>query len=100
AATLEEMLAETELRAVRGHKSVEVRLTWANKGEAADRLLSDTTPQPGFVLAVGDDRTDEDVFERLPADAWTVHVGDGPSKARFNLPDPEGVHRLLTSLTV
>ena len=31
-ATLDEMLADTELRAIRGHKTVEVRLVWANKG--------------------------------------------------------------------
>jgi trehalose-6-phosphatase len=31
-ATLDEMLAETELRAIRGNKTVEVRFAWANKG--------------------------------------------------------------------
>ena len=42
--TLDEMLAETELRAVRGQKSVEVKLAWANKGEAAVRLCA-LTPE-------------------------------------------------------
>ena len=36
---LEAMLAETELRAFRGEKIVEVKPVWANKGEALERLL-------------------------------------------------------------
>jgi trehalose 6-phosphate synthase/phosphatase len=93
-AMLEELLAETELRAVRGAKSVEVRLTWANKGEVAAHLEG-LEPPPSFRLAVGDDQTDEDLFERLPPDAWTVHVGEGPSSARFRLPDVRAVRRFL-----
>ncbi|MCL4403093.1 MAG: bifunctional alpha,alpha-trehalose-phosphate synthase (UDP-forming)/trehalose-phosphatase [Acidobacteria bacterium] len=38
AAMLESMLAETELRATRGHKIVEVKPLWANKGQLLDRL--------------------------------------------------------------
>ena len=96
-ATLDELLAETELRAVRGHKSVEVRLAWANKGEAVRRLESDW-PEAGFVLGAGDDRTDEDMFERLGAAAWTVHVGEGPSRARFRLASPAQVVSLVEAL--
>jgi trehalose 6-phosphate synthase/phosphatase len=96
-AVLEELLAETELRAVRGVKSVEVRLTWANKGEVAAQL-EDLEPPPSFRLAVGDDRTDEDLFERLPPDAWTVHVGEGPSSARFRVPDVRAVRRFLEEI--
>jgi trehalose 6-phosphate synthase/phosphatase len=75
---LEAMLAETELRAFRGEKIVEVKPVWASKGEAIERLLR-AVSNPDFIFAAGDDRTDEDVFERLPTDAWTVHVGPGPS---------------------
>ena len=96
-ANLEEMLAESELRAVRGHKSVEVKITWANKGEAAVRLEG-LGPVPDFELGIGDDRTDEDLFERLPASAWTIHVGEGASRARYNLPGPAAVRRLLLAL--
>jgi trehalose 6-phosphate synthase/phosphatase len=88
-ATLEGMLADTELRAMRGHKSVEIRPTWAHKGSVVDRFWS--AGRPGFALAVGDDRTDEDLFDRLGKDAWTVHVGPGSSRARFRLPDAESV---------
>jgi trehalose 6-phosphate synthase/phosphatase len=47
---------------------------------------------------MGDDRTDEDLFERLPPDAWTVHVGDGPSRARFRLPHVRAVLRFLEEI--
>jgi trehalose 6-phosphate synthase/phosphatase len=95
--TLDDMLAETELRAVRGNKSVEIRLAWANKGEAA-QLLLDAAPAD-LVLAVGDDRTDEDMFERLPATAWSVRVGDGASRARYRLGSPDEVRGLLAELS-
>jgi len=91
--TLEDLLAETELRAVRGQKSVEVRLTWASKGAVVSRM-EEVWPAD-FRLAVGDDRTDEDLFERLPPEAWTIHVGDGPSLARFRVKDPPAVRELL-----
>jgi trehalose 6-phosphate synthase/phosphatase len=83
---LEAMLAETELRAFRGEKIVEVKPAWANKGAAIERLLR-VFPGRDFVLAAGDDRTDEDLFERAPGNAWTVHVGPGPTRAAFEVPD-------------
>jgi trehalose 6-phosphate synthase/phosphatase len=48
-----------------------------------------------FLFFAGDDRTDEDLFARLPETAWTVHVGDRPSRARFRLPGPPRVQDLL-----
>jgi trehalose 6-phosphate synthase/phosphatase len=98
AANLEELLAESEVCAVRGQKSVEVRLSWANKGEVAAQMVDDL-PDSAFKLAIGDDRTDEDLFERLPGDAWTIHVGDGASRARFRLPSPRAVCEFLDALS-
>src|SRR5260370_17292553 len=82
---VEAMLAETELRAFRGEKTVEIKPVWVNKGEALERLLA-AQPQPDFLFAAGDDRTDEDLFERTPGDAWTLHVGPGPPRAAFSPP--------------
>jgi trehalose 6-phosphate synthase/phosphatase len=95
-AMLEGMLAQTDLRAFRGHKIVEVKPNWANKGQLCDYLLS-MCPEAGFTLAVGDDRTDEDMFVRLP-DAWTVHVGWGETRARFTVPGVAEVRGLLRAL--
>jgi len=96
---LEAMLAETELRAFRGEKIVEVKPVWANKGEAIQRLLRDF-PGPDFMLAAGDDRTDEDLFEQAPSNAWTVHIGPGPTRASFVVTDLQilrGVLELLVA---
>jgi trehalose 6-phosphate synthase/phosphatase len=96
---LEAMLAETELRAFRGEKIVEVKPVWANKGEAIERLLRDF-PGPDFILAAGDDRTDEDLFERASGNAWTVHIGPGPTRASFVVADLQvlrGVLQLLAT---
>jgi trehalose 6-phosphate synthase/phosphatase len=97
--TLERGLASTELRAIRGRKLVEVKLAWANKGEVLARLESLPRP-PQFLLAAGDDRTDEDLFARLPRDGpvWTIHVGDHASRARYRLHDSAGMLDLLTRL--
>ena len=81
-AMLEAMLAETELRAFRGKKTVEVKPVWANKGGALERLLA-TQPQCDFLFAAGDDRTDEDLFERAPSEfaCGRCTLGPGPTRA-------------------
>jgi trehalose 6-phosphate synthase/phosphatase len=91
---LEAMLAETELRAFRGEKIVEVKPVWANKGEVLERLLTSRS-DPDFVFAVGDDRTDEDLFERLQSGAWTVHIGPGPTRASYVIANFEALRRVL-----
>ncbi len=96
-AMLEGMLAETELRAYRGHKIVEVKPMWANKGALATELLSGYASD-GFILGIGDDLTDEDLFARLPENAWSIHVGGGVSKARYSLTDTRHVRQLLHQL--
>ena len=95
---LEAMLAETDLRAFRGDKVVEVKPVWANKGEALDRLLA-VLSSPDFLFAAGDDRTDEDLFEHMPTEAWTVHIGPGATRAAFVLPDFESLRRVLEMFT-
>ncbi len=96
-AMLEGMLAETELRPYRGKKIVEVKPMWANKGALTDELLP-AYCDGAFILGIGDDRTDEDLFERLPEGAWSVHVGNGPSRAAYSVPDTHHVRLLLRQL--
>jgi len=95
--TLENLLAGTELAVIHGNKVVEVRYAWANKGEVAAHLAA-RFRRKSFVLAVGDDRTDEDLFSSLPRSAWTIRVGVGATTARFRLHAPRDVRRLLRAL--
>jgi trehalose 6-phosphate synthase/phosphatase len=95
--TLNAMLAGTELRVFRGEKIVEVKPIWANKGEAIQQLLGGFR-HPDFIFAAGDDGTDEDLFERAPNSAWTVHVGPGPTRASFMVTDVQVLRGVLELL--
>ncbi|MEX1296252.1 MAG: bifunctional alpha,alpha-trehalose-phosphate synthase (UDP-forming)/trehalose-phosphatase [Candidatus Limnocylindrales bacterium] len=95
--TLENLLAGTELAVIHGNKVVEVRYAWANKGEVAAHLATGFR-RKAFVLAMGDDRTDEDLFSAVPKKAWTIRVGTGSTAARFRLPGPHEVRQLLRAL--
>lgn len=78
-----------------GNKILEVKPRTVNKGIAAAKL---TQHDPDFVLAIGDDYTDEDMFHALPMTAYTVKVGKGSTAARFRLPNVDRVHALLNRL--
>lgn len=91
---LREQLAGTPLEVLPGDKVVEVRPQGINKGLAVRDIL-----RPGDrALALGDDRTDEDMFNALPDDAITARVGRSPSAARWHVPDVAAVRELLRSL--
>ena len=91
---LRDVLTGTPLEVLAGDKVVEVRLRGMHKGVVMRGLL-----RPGdLALAIGDDRTDEDLFASLPDDALTVKVGRGPSVARHHLPDVAAVRALLRAL--
>ena len=51
-----------------------------------------------FVLAIGDDWTDEDLFRVLPESAYTIKVGMSQSHAHYNLHDHREVMKLLGRL--
>jgi trehalose 6-phosphate synthase/phosphatase len=50
------------------------------------------------VLAIGDDRTDEDLFAAVPPDAITIKVGPGATQARFRIDGVPAARALLHSL--
>jgi len=83
------------LRAHMGKKILEVRSTGIDKGVAAQRWL---THEPDFILATGDDYTDEDTFRAVPQHAFTVKVGQGRTTARLRAMDVDTVLRLLEAL--
>lgn len=88
--------AGMRLEVLEGSKVVEMKNEAVGKGKASARLLRKT--RPGFVLAIGDDRTDEDMFSALPGRAWTIKVGTAASGARFFLPARAGVLPFLRRL--
>ncbi len=96
-ARLEPLLGAHDLTTLHGLKVLEVRPRGPGKALAAARALVDAPPGT-IVVAVGDDRTDEDLFAALPPTALTVHVGRGASRAGLRLPDPAAVRRFLRAL--
>jgi trehalose 6-phosphate synthase/phosphatase len=97
-ANLNNMLADSPVRAVKGQKTVEVKLFWADKGKVFSRLLSHL-PEPEFILAAGDDITDEDLFAQVPPEAWTIHVGRTPSRAKYYVAGPDEFIQVLFRLS-
>jgi trehalose 6-phosphate synthase/phosphatase len=93
---LSRFTANLELQVLEGKKVIEIRGAGVNKGtigvELALKMESD------FILAIGDDQTDEDLFRSLPAFAASVHVGSPFSSARFNLSEQREVRELLREL--
>jgi trehalose 6-phosphate synthase/phosphatase len=89
--------ANIDVQVLQANKAVEVKNAGIHKGIASQRWLSQAALD--FVLAVGDDRTDEDMFTVLPDSAYSIRVGLRPTKARFQLRAAEEVLQLLNMLT-
>ncbi|HEY7166245.1 MAG TPA: bifunctional alpha,alpha-trehalose-phosphate synthase (UDP-forming)/trehalose-phosphatase [Candidatus Binatia bacterium] len=88
--------ANTELQVLRGSKIVEIKNGGISKDLAVRHWLA--KDNFGFVVAIGDDSTDEDMFRSLPPSAYSIHVGTSASSARFNLPDAGDILDLLEEL--
>jgi trehalose 6-phosphate synthase/phosphatase len=74
------------LKILDGNKVVEIMAPEIGKGRAVEKLLE--KEKYDFILSIGDDTTDEEIFELLlPNDnAFTIKVGNGNTfaKERFN----------------
>ena len=88
--------ANIAVQVLQANKAVEVKNAGIHKGIAGQRWLSQGDLD--FVLAIGDDWTDEDMFAVLPDGAYSIRIGLSPTKARFQLHESEEVLRLLEAL--
>lgn len=96
---LEGYLTNTPLQIMQGNKVIEVKNSNVSKGQAISRWLS-ADPGYDFIMAVGDDVTDEDMFNAVPEGQWTIKVGyAGRSNARFYVTGPAEVRELLKDLS-
>jgi trehalose 6-phosphate synthase/phosphatase len=78
---------------------VEVKPSSVSKGRAAQPWIQ-AEERFDFIFAVGDDVTDEALFEVVPEDQWTVKVGvPETSQAKFFVSNPDEVRALLRSLS-
>jgi trehalose 6-phosphate synthase/phosphatase len=89
------LIEKSDLKVVEGSKVIEVRPSGFGKGKACVGFLAQGFD---FVLALGDDTTDEDLFRALPETAWSIRVGLGRTHARFNLYNQGQARHLLETL--
>ncbi|KAJ4974673.1 hypothetical protein NE237_007847 [Protea cynaroides] len=109
---LESVLANDPVSVKSGQNIVEVKPQGVSKGLVAERLLSTMEEKgmvPDFVLCIGDDRSDEDMFEVITrnmagsslaqmAEVFACTVGRKPSKAKYYLDDTVEIVRLMQGL--
>lgn len=88
--------ANIGVQVLQGNKVIEVRNPGMNKGDAASFWLAENGFD--FVLAIGDDWTDEDMFKVLPQTAYSIKVGRTQSQARYNVTGQVEVIDLLQGL--
>ena len=93
---LEESIVNMPLQVIDGHKVVEVKMSGYNKGSAAKKLIS--SEENDFILAIGDDKTDEELFGALPDKAVTLKVGKGQTQARYSFISQSDVVSFLNRL--
>ena len=93
--TLKELTSNHELGVLDGNKVLEIKNSAINKGKAVTKEIfkEDYT----FIFSIGDDWTDEFMFEELPDDAYTVKVGIQQTAAKYYVDDTESVRKLLQS---
>jgi trehalose 6-phosphate synthase/phosphatase len=108
---LESVLANEPVTVKSGQNYVEVKPQGVSKGLVATRLFSSMQEKgmsPDFVLCIGDDRSDEDMFEVITssmngpiapkAEVFACTVCRKPSKAKYYLDDTAEIVRLIQGL--
>ncbi|KAH7569314.1 hypothetical protein ACOSP7_012688 [Xanthoceras sorbifolium] len=105
---LENVLANEPVVVKRGQHIVEVKPQGVSKGVVVQNLISTMKSEgksPDFVLCIGDDRSDEEMFETidrssLPAikEVFACTVGQKPSMAKYYLDDTSEVIKMLEGL--
>ncbi|KAI6682524.1 hypothetical protein NL676_036405 [Syzygium grande] len=108
---LESVLTNEPVVVKRGQHIVEVKPQGVNKGTVVENLIStvqSSGKSPDFLLCIGDDRSDEDMFEAIArpvstpstsaAEVFACTVGQKPSMAKYYLDDTSEVIKLLQGL--
>lgn len=94
--TLSQLIQNTTLQVIDGNKVVEVRIAGFDKGATALRIVNEMDPD--FVLCMGDDTTDEDMFKALEGEAYTIKINNGASAAQYTILSQTQVLPMLNKL--
>ena len=77
------------MQIMRGNKILEIKSPLYSKGSEMKRLLDKDSYD--FILSMGDDITDEEMFKVLPDSAYSIKIGNSSDIARYNIPLQEDV---------
>jgi trehalose 6-phosphate synthase/phosphatase len=94
---IDEFTSNINAHVVHGNKVVELRSAGVDKGTAAKYLLAGKPYD--FILAVGDDRTDEELFKGMPENAYSIKVGFCSSRARYSVSNYQEIRTILKELS-
>ena len=95
---LTSLIGNDEISVMSGNKVLEVKSSNVNKGRAAVRMMNGD--KYDFIFAIGDDWTDEFMFQELPESAVTVKVGRQKTAAKYYLDSNKDVRHLLRKFSV
>ena len=90
---LKELISNRGLSVLEGNKVLEIKSSGVNKGKASNKKL--VGKDYDFIFAIGDDWTDEYMFEELPENSFTVKVGMKKTSARYYVEDTLKVRDIL-----
>lgn len=94
---LKNHLYNTPTQIIDGNKVIEVKHFMAHKGTTCRNNV--LCSEHDFVIAFGDDKTDEDLFEQLTGNnEFAVKVGPGTTAAPYRINSVEDVLELLAEL--
>lgn len=86
-----------EFEVVDSESVIELRTPGIDKGSFARRWLS--VRSHDFILAIGDSRTDEDLFAKVPSNQFSVKVGEAETAARYCMESQRDVLPFLQQVT-
>jgi trehalose 6-phosphate synthase/phosphatase len=88
-----QLTANTSLQVIDGNKVLEVRMVGVDKGVAALSMIA--AIEPDFILCIGDDATDEDMFKALREKAYTIKIGRANTSAKYTIVSQNDVFPFL-----
>lgn len=95
---LTSFISNTDLTLLEGNKVIELKSSKVSKGRAS--LLVYNEKKYDHVFALGDDWTDEFMFEDLPEKTNSIKVGLNKTKAKYYVNSPKEVRQLLEDLAL
>ena len=90
---LRHLIYNSPLNIIDGNKVIEVRASGIDKGLVVQKMLKEE--RYDFILAIGDDKTDEDMFKVLQNDSVTIKIGPGHTIAKYTIANHEEALRLI-----